>query len=118
MSIFDTIATLREAANYWKGRSRPEGDSDTGETAINRCYPEDWTIYVCSLDGAPLLEAIAERWPEDVRSVKHDPAHGTTVVLAGDKWSPHSGLKRKVEWTDERKAKAAARLAAAREANT
>lgn len=109
-----TVEQLRAAAAFWKGRTRPEGGTDSGEVAVERCYGDNWHIYVGSLDGSQLLERLADQWPEEVISVTHDPEHGTNLVVKKAAYCLHSGVRRKHEMSEENRAAAGIRLARAR----
>lgn len=109
----DHIETLRAAAAYWRGRTRPEHDRDPGEVSVSRLYGDDWIIHVCSLDGARLLERLAEWQPEAVKDVRHSDA-GTRVIVERRGYTLHSGVRRPSTMTDEQRAAASERLKEAR----
>ena len=106
----DVRARLLAAAADWKGRSRPPKDNDKGEVCVQRIYGESWRVYGCCLDLAPVLEQIADRWPDKVESISHDPGHGTTVIVAQEVYSLTSGVRRRV--SEEERAAASARAMA------
>lgn len=96
-----TATTLRDIANHWKGRTRPPTDNAPGEVAVQRIYGESWRIYGCTLDLAPMLEAIADRWADKVESIEHDADHGTVVIVAPEVFSLTSGVRGRRVLTDE-----------------
>lgn len=105
---------LLAAAEYWKGRTRPEGGTDAGEVAVERLYGDNWFIHISSLDGAKLLERLAEQWADEVVSIEHNPEFGTNVVVRKQAYCLHSGIRRKHEMSEANRLAAGVRLARAR----